>query len=307
MLFHQEPISRREVLSRGARAAAGLAAGAALGLDSLAADAPAGKRTAKMRFGFTSYMWGKDWDVPTLIANCTKAGAFGAELRTSANFAHRVEITLPADQRSEVKKRFADSPVTLVGLASGERFDWLEADKLQAAIEKAKAHLKLSQDLGSSGVRVFVNDFHKEVPREQTIAQVAKALNAVGAYAADCGQQVRLEAHGAAGELTTIRAIMDQVTERSVRVKLNSDLRDARGKGFEHNFNLVKDLLGDTLHAHDFKDKQFPNQLQIDLLVKMGWGGWMLLEAEMKVPDRVQALQEQRELWERMVAKSLEQ
>jgi hypothetical protein len=25
------------------------------------------------RFGLTSYQWGKDWDIPTMIENCRKA------------------------------------------------------------------------------------------------------------------------------------------------------------------------------------------------------------------------------------------
>ena len=240
-----------------------------------------------------------------MIANCTKARALGVELRTSENYAHGVELEITADRRREVKKLFADSPVTLVGLASSEKFDWTDAEKLKAAIENTKGYLNLSRDIGGSGVRVFVNDFQKNVPHEQTQAQVAKALNVVGAYAADCGQQVRLECHGTAGDLPSIRAIMEQVTQRSVRVKLNSEVRNTLGEGFEHNFNLVKDFLGDTLHAHNFKDEKFPNQLQIDLLVKIGWTGWVLMEASLKVPDRVAALIEQRELFEQMLAKAM--
>ncbi|MHC4071504.1 MAG: hypothetical protein ACYTGS_05660 [Planctomycetota bacterium] len=98
---------------------------------------------------------------------------------------------------------------------------------------------------------------------------------------------------------------MDHVDQPSVRVKLNSSARDAQGEGFEHNFNLVKDLLGDTLHLHNLKDTGFPYQLQMDMLVRMGWTGWQLLEVSDKVPDRVQALIEQRRIWDRLLANSL--
>jgi hypothetical protein len=67
----------------------------------------------------------------------------------------------------------------------------------------------------------------------------------------------------------------------------------------------VKDLLGQTLHLHNLKDTEFPYQLQMNLLVKMGWSGWQLLEASDKVPDRAQALIEQRQIWDRMLAVSL--
>jgi len=305
MPYNRKELSRREFLSRGVCVTAGVVATAALTSCNFQGDPDATKRITQTRFGFTTYQWGKDWDIPTLIANCCKARAFGVELRTSQSYAHGVELELSAQQRREVRKRFEDSPITLVGLATSERFDSPEAAKLEAAIESSKAHIKLSRDIGASGIRVFPNSFHKGVPREKTIEQIGNSLNIVGAFAADYGQQVRLEAHGNAGELSTLRMIMNQVVQPSVRVKLNSNKRDTGGNGFEHNFNLVRDFLGDTLHLHNLKDEGFPYQLQMDLLVRMGWSGWQLLEVSDKVPDRLQGLIEQRQIWDGLLSRSL--
>ena len=74
------------------------------------------KPGAGIRYGLVTYLWGREWDLPTLIANCEKTGVFGVELRTT--HAHGVEPGLNAAQRAEVRKRFDDSPVTLVGLGS---------------------------------------------------------------------------------------------------------------------------------------------------------------------------------------------
>lgn len=298
-------VSRRNFLAQGVRVTMGAVATTTLTSCSSLGTRDVAKRSTRTRFGWTTYQWGKDWDIPTLIANCCKAQVFGVELRTSQSYAHGVELELSAQQRGEVKKRFEDSPLTLVGLATSERYDSPEAAKLKAAIENTKAYVKLSRDIGSSGVRVFPNSFHDGVPRAKTIEQIGNSLNIVGAFAANYGQQVRLEAHGNAGELSTLRAIMDHVVQPSVRVKLNSDKRDTGGNGFEHNFNLVKDLLGDTLHLHNLKNAEFPYQLQMDLLVKMGWTGWQLLEISDKVPDRVLALIEQRRIWDQMLVNSM--
>jgi len=289
-------LTRRRFFTHAVQAGAGLATWRS------GAAAP-GKRVSKMRFGFTSYQWGSDWDIPTMIANCSKAEAFGVELRTSSNYAHGVEPSLSPPQRRDVKKRFADSPVALIGIASAERFDWPDPAKLSAAIESAKAHVKLSQDVGSRGVRVFPNDFHKEVPPEKTIEQISRALNIVGKYAADYGQMIRLENHGTAGRLVTLRKIMDGVDQPNVRIKLNGDPRD--GDDFAGNFQAVKGLLGDTLHMHELNRGTFPYQLQTDLLIDAGWEGWCLVEASAKVADRLQALLEQYEIWKGLVAKSL--
>jgi hypothetical protein len=273
----------------------------------LALRAAPGTQASKMKFGFTTYTWGKDWDIPTIIANCTRAMAFGVEIRTSMKFPHGIELDLSAAGRADGKKRFADSPVVLVGLACAERFDHLDADKLKAAIEAAKGYMKLSHDVGGGGVRVFGKDFHKEVPEEKTIEQVAKSLNEVGKYAAGQGQLVRLENHGSMGRFATLRKVMDQVTEKNVRIKLNCDANDNEGGKFESNFNLIKGFLDNTLHMHDLNtDAEFPYQLQSNLLIDMGWEGWWLVEMEGgDVPDKVAALIELRQGWESMVAKSL--
>jgi len=302
MPLNDKKVSRRCFLAGGVCLGAG-----AVSLGLLSGCQPKDRSVvrANTRFGFTTYTWGKDWDIDTLITNCIKAKAFGLELRTSMSYKHGVELELTADERNEVKKRFADSPVALVGIACGERFDSTDPDKLAKGIEQSKAFIKLSHDIGSEGLRVFPNDFHKGTEHDVTIAQIARSLNAVGKYAADYGQMVRLETHGNAGLFSTVRAIMDQVTEPNVKVKLNSSVRDTEGEGFARNFNMVRDHLGNTLHLHNMKDSEFPYQLQMDLLVDMGWDGWQLLEASDPVEDRLAAMIEQGEIWQQLLAKSL--
>ena len=290
------PVSRRQLLSRAASLGAGWAA-------LRSAPAAPAARVSKMRFGLMTYQWGIDWDVPTLIANCAKTKTYAVELRTSAGYAHGVELTLDESRRREVKKQFAGSPVQIIGLASAERFDSPDPERLNKAIEIAKGHVKLSQDVGGHGVRVFPNDYHPDVPKEKTIEQISRALNIVGKFAAGYGQRIRVENHGTAGDLASLRKIMDGVDQPNVRIKLNGDPRD--GADFAQRFERIKSLLDDTLHFHELDRGNFPYQLQSDLLIDAGWDGWWLLEASSKPPDRVQAILQQREIWEGIVAKSL--
>ncbi|MDP6545496.1 MAG: TIM barrel protein [Phycisphaerae bacterium] len=284
--------SRRQFLA-GALVAAGACS---LGL-------AAKKAPPKIRLGLATYTWGKDWDIPALIKNLPKAGVYGVELRTSFKWAHGVETSLTAKQRVDVKKRFADSPVELVALACSERMDWPDPARLKKAIDAAKAHIKLSHDVGSRSLRIFPNTFHKNVPRAKTIAQIARAADEVGAYAAKLGQLVDIEAHGPAGELPTMAAIMKLVKQPTVRVRLNSDSRDIKGKGFDANFKMVANHLAKTIHIHNLKSK-FPYQRQCELLVEAGWEGWILMENSEKVPDRIEAMIEQRKIWEKLMAKA---
>ncbi len=274
----------------------GLASWAGLAAGRTAWGAPG----EKMRLGLVTYLWGRDWDLPTLIANCEKTGIEGVELRTQ--HAHKVEPNLSSDERAEVRKRFADSPVVLVGLGSNQDYHHPDPAVLRKSIEDTKAFIKLSHDVGGLGVKVKPNDLPKNVPPEKTIAQIGEALNEVAAFAADYGQKIRLEVHGGCAPLPIMKKIMDTATHPNVGVCWNSNAEDLQGEGLEYNFNLVKDRLADTVHVRELNLGDYPYQELMNLLVGMDYAGWILLECRTEPPDRVAALREQKEVWRRMMA-----
>ncbi len=257
---------------------------------------------SRMKFGLVTYLWGQDWDLPTLIANCEKTGVLGVELRTE--HAHKVESNLSAQERREVKKRFADSPVTLVGLGTNFAFHHTDPAKLRRDIEGAKEYIRLSSDVGGTGVKVKPNDLPKDVPQEKTVEQIGKALNELGRFGADYGQAIRLEVHGSCSPLPVIKAIMDIADHPNVGVCWNCNSQDLEGQGLEYNFNLVKDRFGDTVHVRELNIGDYPYQELMNLFVAMDYAGWILLEARTKPDDRLKALAEQREVFEEMVAKA---
>jgi len=289
--------SRRRFLASSA------ASGAACGLAAwwpqrakAAADPPA------IAYGLVTYMWGAEWDLPTLLANCKKTNVLGVELRTT--HAHKVEPELNDKQRAEVAARFADSGVTCVGIGSDERLCNPDPARHKQAIEKSKEFVRLSHDIGGSGVKVKPNDFHPGVPHEKTIEQIGKALNELGEYAAGFGQQIRLEVHGQCAPLPIIKQIMDVATNENVFLCWNSNKGDLAGDGLEKNFNLVRSRFGSTLHVREFTAPDYPWQELFNLLVKTKWEGWMLCEASAKVADKVAALAEQRKLFDEMLKKA---
>lgn len=257
------------------------------------------KRPA-MKFGLVTYQWGADWDLPTLLKKCERAGADGVELRTT--HAHGVEPSLNQAQRLEVKRRFADSPITLVGLGSNESFHSVNRDEVKTAIEHAKEFIKLSHDIGGSGVKVKPNDLPKDVPHKKTVEQIGRALNELGAYAANYGQQVRLEVHGQCSPLPVIAEIMRVADHPQVAVCWNSNAEDLKGGGLEHNFNLVAKRFGTTLHARDLAGSSYPYPDLFRLLMESKYQGWILIEASDRPADRVRALAEQRKAFEKLCA-----
>jgi sugar phosphate isomerase/epimerase len=253
-----------------------------------------------MRLGLVTYLWGQDWDLPTLIANCEKSGVLGVELRTQ--HAHGVEANLSAAERRRVKAQFAGSGVTLVGLGTNFDFHHPDKDRLAQSIKGAKDYVKLSHDCGGLGVKVKPNDLPKGVPYEKTIQQIGESLNEVGEFAASYDQKIRVEVHGrGTSPLPVMKAIMDVADHPNVGVCWNSNSQDLDGEGLEYNFNLVRPRFSDTVHIRELNIGDYPYQELIDLFVATDYKGWILLEARTKPDDRVKALIEQRNVFAQMV------
>ncbi len=295
--------TRRSMLA-SASAMAAAVAGLRISDTLLAGPQPGGFNDATgsdMSFGLVTYQWGKDLDLPTLIDTCEKSGLTGVELRTEHR--HAVEPALSKAARDGVRKRFEASSVELVGYGSNAQFHEADQDKVKANIVLTKQYIQLMHDCGGSGVKVKPNGFVKDVPHEQTIEQIGKSLNEVAEYGQQYGQQIRVEVHGAETcELPVIKAIFDVATHPNVAVCWNSNAEDLKGEGLEHNFNLVKDRFGATVHVRELTLDDYPYAELFRLFKGIRYAGWILLEARTEPADKVAALIEQRQAFEKLVA-----
>jgi sugar phosphate isomerase/epimerase len=251
-------------------------------------------RPSKMKLGIVTYNIAKDWDVPTIIKNCTETKFEGAELRTT--HAHGVEVALGKQQREEVKKQFRDSPVELMGLGSAFDYHTPDQAKLRADIAATKEYIILAHDVGAPGVKVRPNGLPAEVPKEKTLEQIGKSLLEIGEFGEAHGVQIRLEVHGKETSLVpNAKAIMDVADHKNVGVCWNSNQSDLEGEGFDHNFNLLKKNIF-TVHMRDLYLDEYPFRKLLAGLNDSGFTGYCLAEiTESKDPVRV--LRYFRSLW----------
>lgn len=248
-------------------------------------------------FGLCTYQWGAEWDIPTIITNLKQLGIKGVELRV--DHAHKVTPDLSPEERADVRMKFEDAGLVLIGMGTNVDFDSPDQAKVKANIELAKKYVHLSHDIGGSGVKVKPNNLHEKegVAVEKTLEQIGKALAEVGEYAIGFGQEIRLEVHGTVGKsLANIAKIMDTANSSNVRVCWNSNPTDMDG-GLQKNFDLVKNHLGHTTHIHELKEGKYPYGELFKLFVNADYDGWMLMEAASKVEDKAQALGEQKQIW----------
>ena len=290
-------LSRRAFLQRTLLANAGLSL---LNPHDLFASA----KKSGMKLGLVTYQWAKDWDLPTLIANCEKTGFGAVELRTE--HAHKVEINLSALQRAEVKRRFADSNVICLGYGSNFEYHSPDPAKLKWNIDQTKEYIKLCKDIGATGIKVKPNGIPTEVPREKTIAQIAASFNEIGKFAQDYGLLVRVEVHGnVSQEIPNMKAMFEQVTEKNVKMCWNCNEQDLLPPGLEANFNSVKKWFGDTVHVRELNVGEYPYQQMFDLFNSINYNGWILLEARTEPADKIAAMKEQKSLFEKMISKKV--
>lgn len=284
-------IRRRQFIA-GTCAAASMAA-----LPRVSVAQPSKGSTEGMRLGLVTYLWGKDMNLEELLKACEASGLLGVELRTEHK--HAVEPTLSAAERLEIKKRFADSPVKLVGYGSNCEYHSDNPAEVKKNIEQTKKYIQLMHDCGGTGVKVKPNGFPKGLTKEQTIEQIGKALNEVAEFGEGYGQQIRVEVHGKdTSDLPVIRDIFKVAKHSNVAVCWNSNPEDLTGAGLEANFNMVKDRFGATVHVRELDDKGYPYAQLIKLFSNINYEGWILLEARTNPTDKTAAMKQQREIFE---------
>jgi sugar phosphate isomerase/epimerase len=248
-----------------------------------------------MKLGMVTYNWAQDWDLPTVIKNCETTGFEGVELRTTHK--HGVEPTLNAAQREDVRKRFADSKVELVGLGSICEFQGPEPEKVKQNIETAKQFVVLSHDVGGHGVKVRPNHLIDGEDRKKTVERIGTALRECGDFAAGYGQQIRVEVHGKkTSEPAVIKEIMDVANHPQVRVCWNSNPGETINGSLKRNFDLLKDRLGETAHINNLYDPAYPYRELFSLLKQAGFEGFCLAECP-PTSDPIRLMQYYRALW----------
>jgi sugar phosphate isomerase/epimerase len=230
-----------------------------------------------LKLGTVTYNIAKDWDLATLIKNLSDVGLDGVELRTTHK--HGVEISLSPSARAEVRKRFEDSPVKIAGLGTTCEYHSPDAAVVRKNIDETKDWVKLAKDLGSPSVKVRPNGLPKEVPEEKTLEQIGKSLRECGAFAEENGVKIQLEVHGAeTSRVPRVRKILDYGGNHAgVKVCWNSNQTDLLDGGFEANFKLLKDQIG-QVHMRDLYLEEYPFRALISNLAAMNFQGYCFAE-----------------------------
>ena len=259
----------------------------------------------KIKFGFCTSGWGKNWDLNTLLAFCGGVGVQGVEL--SVGDAHNVTPALSTVERADIKKRFESASIAFIGMDTCQSFDSPDPEFVKICVQDTKAFILLSEACGGSGVKVLPKDFHDNVPKEVTIEQIGKALREVASFGAEHNQLIRLEMDGTCGDPETIKKILQAAAHPNVKICWETKHRnlyhiiDRERSLYESNIGLLRDYLGDTLHIHELNSNSYPYSTLFSELTDMEYEGWALFEGQLENLNGVREIEYQKKRFYDMI------
>ncbi|MCE5215444.1 sugar phosphate isomerase/epimerase [bacterium] len=252
-----------------------------------------------MKLSLLTYLLGKDMTLDELLDVVRKTGIDGLELRAEQGHKHGVELELTPEQRADVKKRFEDAYVPFACLATGCRFEDLDATKRQAEIDRAKQYCDLAADCGAPRIRVFGNAFPAGADKQQVVENVGAALREIAEHAAPRGVDVCLEMHGDFYWWKYTLDAVELADHPRVGIVHNCDPREMKFGTISEFYTPVRKHLR-HFHMHDL-ESDYPYKALFGMLKRDGYGGFMSLECGAST-DPVRVIGLYARLWREMVA-----
>jgi len=235
-------------------------------------------RRNRMKLSLMTYGLGKHLGRKELLDALREAGFQGVEWRLDQNQPHGIEVTLDAAGRRQAAEDCRAAGIALMGIASGNRYHVTDPAELQREIAATKERIDLASDLGAPQIRVFGNNFPKDVPREKTISQVAGAVQALCEYAGPKQVRICLELHGEF-DWQAGAQVAEQVRAQNFGLIWNSVPQDIVDGSLERSLATVRPWLR-HVHMHDIAGNDYPYRELFRRLIQSGYDGYLSAEVE---------------------------
>jgi sugar phosphate isomerase/epimerase len=158
-------------------------------------------------------------------------------------------------------------------------------------VAETKAWIQLAHDVGAGSVKVRPNGLRPDVPAEQSLEQIGRALGECSRAAADQGVRIQLEVHGKeTSRLPHVHRILQHAgMPPALWVCWNSNQVDLEDGGLGANFRLVQDRIG-QVHMRDLYVEEYPWRQLVRLLHGIGFDGYCYAELGEPSCDGVRVL-----------------
>jgi len=199
---------------------------------------------------------------------------------------------LAPERLGETKRQLKAHGLSVSCLGASAQMHDLDPAKHAAQLDEARRFIDLAHALSAPYVRVFGNEYVKDVPREQMLAHIGGALRSLGDYAEPKNVTVIIESHGDFTDSPALLEILQRAD--SPNVALLWDAHHTFVSGKEQPEDTVRQLGRYIRHTH-LKDSvpagndrryvltgtgDVPVKRQIAALAKIGYRGFYSFEWE---------------------------
>ena len=159
-----------------------------------------------------------DWTLQQIVDFAVQHGYKGIEVR---GLQRQMDLTKCPEFATETARRqtmqlMKEKGLQFVGLGSSANMHLPEGEEREKSMAEAKRFIDLAQQLNCPYVRVFPNNFPKEVDKQTTKERIIKGLLELGNYAKNKNVMVLMETHGDVIWTEDIVAIMQKAEHPNV-------------------------------------------------------------------------------------------
>jgi len=249
-------------------------------------------RNARLPLGFST-LGCPAWTWPQILDFAAEHQFASIELRGILTNMDLTKVPELAPERiADAKRQLAAHGLVVSDLGASAQMHDMDPAKHAAQLDEARRFIDLAQALGAPYVRVFGNEYVKDVPRDKMLAHIAGALHELGDYAKGKGVTVIIESHGDFTDSPALLEILQRADSPNVALLWDAHHTFVAGK--EEPEDTVAKLGRYIRHTHlkdsvpSGNDRRYvltgtgdvPVKRQIAALAKIGYRGFYSFEWE---------------------------
>jgi sugar phosphate isomerase/epimerase len=201
-IFHTSPFTRRipyiYVMTNAyidRRSFIRTATAMGLGAAAMSLTHPTGKKKMPLSF---STLGCPDWDYDEILSFASKNQYQGIEIGVIARQIDLPSITIfnTPDKIRTARKKAEDLNLKIVNLGSSAAMHHPDGPDREKIMDEARRFIDLARALGCPYIRVYPNDFPKDVDKKTAMERMTRGLRSLGDHAKGSGVTVLLETHG---------------------------------------------------------------------------------------------------------------
>jgi sugar phosphate isomerase/epimerase len=249
-------------------------------------------RNARLPLGFST-LGCPAWTWPQILDFAAEHQFASIELRGILTNMDLTKVPELAPERiADAKRQLAAHGLVVSDLGASAQMHDMDPVKHAAQLDEARRFIDLAQALGAPYVRVFGNEYVKDVPRDKMLAHIAGALHELGDYAKSKSVTVIIESHGDFTDSPALLEILERADSPNVALLWDAHHTFVAGK--EEPEDTVAKLGRYIRHTHlkdsvpSGNDRRYvltgtgdvPVKRQIAALAKIGYRGAYSFEWE---------------------------